>query len=79
MSVQGHGMVPMAFFIWVAENLGTILGAWHYPNQALGWSLVRLQLMSSWFLLVIVSVIIIAIMKQIKDCCYLESKQELND
>lgn len=57
----------IAFFIWIAENIGTFLGAWRYPYQSGEWSVVRLQLMSSWFLLVIVSVIIVAILKKIEE------------
>lgn len=53
----------IAFFIWLAENIGTALGAWRYPHQGTSWSMVRMQLMSSWFLLVIVSVIIVALLK----------------
>jgi uncharacterized membrane protein YoaT (DUF817 family) len=56
--------VLIAFFLWIAENVGTFFGAWRYPYQEGGWSMVRLQLMSSWFLLVIVSVIIVALLKK---------------
>lgn len=58
------GFFLIAVFVWIAENIGTFLGAWRYPYQSGGWSIVRLQLMSSWFLLVIVSVIIIAVLKK---------------
>ncbi|TNE66649.1 MAG: DUF817 domain-containing protein [Alphaproteobacteria bacterium] len=44
-----------AFFIWVAENVGTFAGAWLYPNQLHGWSLVPLSKFGSWFLLMILS------------------------
>jgi uncharacterized membrane protein YoaT (DUF817 family) len=54
----------IAFFIWVAENVATFLGAWRYPYQVGEWSVVRLQLISSWFLLVIVSIIIVAVLKR---------------
>jgi len=57
----------IAFFVWIAENVGTFLGAWRYPHQESGWSPVRLQLMSSWFLLVIVSIIIVAVLKRIEE------------
>ncbi len=53
----------IAFFIWLAENIGTFLGAWRYPHQHAGWSAVKIQILSSWFLLVIVSVIIVALLK----------------
>ncbi len=29
--------VLVAFFIWIAENIGTAAGAWLYPSQAGGW------------------------------------------
>lgn len=56
----------IGFFIWVAENISTFLGAWQYPNQEQVWSLVHLGKISSWFLLVVISVIIVAQLKQIK-------------
>lgn len=58
------GFVLISFFIWLAENAGTFLGAWRYPYQEGNWTLVRFQLMSSWFLLVIVSVIIVTLIKR---------------
>lgn len=56
----------IGFFIWIAENIGTFLGAWQYPNQREVWSLVHLGKISSWFLLVIVSFIIVAQLKHVK-------------
>lgn len=55
--------ILIAFFIWIAENVATFLGAWKYPHQGQDWSMVRLNIMSSWFLLVIVSIIIVALFK----------------
>lgn len=46
----------VALFIWIAENAATFGGAWLYPNQADGWSLVSPQKIVSWFLLMIISV-----------------------
>lgn len=57
----------IGFFIWVAENLATLLGAWQYPNQRDAWTVVSLGKLSSWFLLVIVSFIIVAQLKHLKD------------
>jgi Protein of unknown function (DUF817) len=57
----------VAFFIWVAENISTFLGAWVYPQQRHGWSIVSLRIMSSWFLMVIVSGIIVADLKHVRD------------
>lgn len=53
----------IGFFIWIAENISTFLGAWQYPNQEGGWQLVHLGKISSWFLLVVISVIIVANLK----------------
>ncbi|WP_035323825.1 DUF817 domain-containing protein [Peribacillus kribbensis] len=58
--------VLIGFFIWIAENIATFFGAWKYPNQAHAWSLVDFGKVSSWFLLVIVSFLIVASLKQIK-------------
>ncbi|MFC2947957.1 DUF817 domain-containing protein [Virgibacillus sediminis] len=59
----------IGFFIWVAENISTYLGAWEYPNQAETWSLVHLGKVSSWVLLVIVSFLIVATLKRMKGRC----------
>lgn len=56
----------IGFFIWIAENITTLLGAWQYPNQEAAWSLVHIGKISSWFLLVIISVIIVAQLKRVK-------------
>ncbi|MGN7409042.1 DUF817 domain-containing protein [Sporosarcina sp. SAFN-010] len=56
----------IGFFIWVAENIATFFGAWQYPNQTDAWSLVHLGKVSSWLLLVIVSFLIVATLKQVK-------------
>jgi uncharacterized membrane protein YoaT (DUF817 family) len=58
--------VLIGFFIWIAENIATFFGAWEYPNQADAWSLVHLGKVSSWLLLVIVSFLIVATLKQVK-------------
>jgi uncharacterized membrane protein YoaT (DUF817 family) len=49
----------IAFFVWLAENLSTFLGAWIYPDQAARWTTVSLGKLSSWSLLVIVSFVIV--------------------
>jgi len=56
----------IGFFIWVAENISTLFGAWQYPNQTEVWHLVSLGKISSWALLVIISIIIIADLKYLK-------------
>jgi len=49
------GFVLVAFFIWIAENIGTGMGAWIYPAQAHQWSMVPLAKLEAWLMLMIVS------------------------
>lgn len=53
----------IAFFIWIAENISTYLGAWKYPDQIHVWTLVGIGKISSWSLLVIISFIVVAYLK----------------
>ena len=53
----------IGFFVWVAENFSTFFGAWVYPEQATGWQAVAWQKMTSWFLLIIISFVIVAELK----------------
>lgn len=55
--------VCIAFFVWVAENVGTFFGAWVYPHQAKGWNVVSFHKISSWSLLVILSFLIVSLIK----------------
>lgn len=66
----------IGFFIWIAENLTTFLGAWQYPNQQAAWSLVHIGKISSWFLLVIISVIIVAQLKRVKSSLKYRVKEQ---
>lgn len=50
----------VAFFIWIAENIGTWANAWQYPSQVDGWELVSIAKLGSWFLLMIISVVLVA-------------------
>jgi len=59
--------VLIGFFIWVAENVATFFSAWQYPNQSDVWRIVHLGKISSWLLLVIVSFLIVAALKQVKE------------
>lgn len=56
----------IGFFIWIAENITTFFNAWQYPNQKDAWSIVHIGKISSWFLLVVISIIIVAQLKKIK-------------
>lgn len=52
--------VLVALFIWLAENIATFSNAWLYPNQEDGWQLVSIAKLGSWFLLMIISVVLVA-------------------
>lgn len=56
----------IAFFIWIAENISTYLGAWKYPNQIHNWQIVSTGKITSWFLMVIISFILVAYLKHFK-------------
>ncbi|RTE10308.1 DUF817 domain-containing protein [Paenibacillus whitsoniae] len=58
--------VLIAFFIWLAENISTFFGAWKYPDQMHVWQMVHWGKMTSWFMLVIISIIIVAELKRVK-------------
>ncbi|KZX20311.1 DUF817 domain-containing protein [Rathayibacter tanaceti] len=49
----------VATFIWLAENIATSAGAWLYPDQLDGWHVVSPSKLVSWFLLMIVSVVLV--------------------
>jgi uncharacterized membrane protein YoaT (DUF817 family) len=50
----------VALFIWIAENIATWSGAWLYPSQLNGWHMVSFDKLISWFLLMIISVVLVA-------------------
>ena len=51
----------VALFIWIAENIGTWSRAWIYPDQADGWSLVSWSKLGSWYLLMLISVVLVTL------------------
>ncbi|MDB5204337.1 MAG: hypothetical protein JWP09_365 [Candidatus Taylorbacteria bacterium] len=57
----------IGFFVWIAENLATYLGAWKYPGQIHEWHVVGLNKITSWFLLVIICFIVVAYLKHFKE------------
>jgi uncharacterized membrane protein YoaT (DUF817 family) len=58
----GFGLV--ALFIWIAENIGTFTAAWMYPHQRVAWSLVSLGKLGAWFLLMIISYVLVALVNR---------------
>lgn len=60
----------IGFFIWVGENIATFLGAWKYASQHEGWKMVSPGKISSWFLLVVLSIVIVVQLKFIRSNTY---------
>jgi len=56
------GWLLVALFIWFAENIGTFARAWTYPAQAAGWSPVSIGKLGSWYLLMIVSFVLVSLL-----------------
>lgn len=53
------GFLLVAFFIWIAENIGTFTQTWVYPEQTSHWDLVKWQKLGSWYLLMIISFVMV--------------------
>ena len=54
------GMLLVATFIWFAENIATYAKAWTYPSQKSGWHMVSWSKLGSWYLLMIISFVLVA-------------------
>jgi uncharacterized membrane protein YoaT (DUF817 family) len=55
------GLLLVSLFIWIAENLGTFAAAWVYPSQQNGWHLVPLDKMGAWYLLMLLSFVLVTL------------------
>nr|WP_275041821.1 DUF817 domain-containing protein [Nocardiopsis baichengensis] len=55
--------VLIGFFLWVAENASTLMGAWQYPHQADAWAMVHPAKFGAWALLVTVAFALVAAWK----------------
>ncbi|OLF11323.1 DUF817 domain-containing protein [Actinophytocola xanthii] len=50
----------IGFFLWLAENIATFFGAWHYPHQLETWRLVDPAKFGAWAMLVSVTFVLVA-------------------
>jgi uncharacterized membrane protein YoaT (DUF817 family) len=57
------GFALVATFIWLAENIGTFTAAWRYPAQRHAWNMVPLSKLGAWFLLMIISYVMVSAMR----------------
>jgi uncharacterized membrane protein YoaT (DUF817 family) len=51
----------VATMIWIAENTGTYARAWVYPDQEAGWKPVSVQKLWAWYLLMILSFVLVSL------------------
>jgi uncharacterized membrane protein YoaT (DUF817 family) len=58
------GFALVALFIWFAENIGTFTAAWVYPHQRHAWSMVSVGKLGAWFLLMIISYVLVALVNR---------------
>ena len=55
------GLVLVSVLIWFSENIGTFTKTWLYPSQRHGWSMVSIDKLGSWFLLLIISYTLVSL------------------
>lgn len=60
------GLLTVAFLIWIAENAGTYARAWVYPDQIEGWKPVSLQKFWAWYLLMILSFVLVSFVNPVR-------------
>jgi uncharacterized membrane protein YoaT (DUF817 family) len=64
------GFFLAAFFIWLAENTATFTNVWLYPNQLQGWQMVSLGKIVSWYMLMIISYVMVSFVNKPHDFCH---------
>jgi uncharacterized membrane protein YoaT (DUF817 family) len=55
------GFFLVSLFIWLAENIGSFSAVWLYPHQLRTWSPVTWGKLGSWFLLMIISFVLVSL------------------
>ena len=55
------GFFLVSLFIWIAENVGSFSAVWLYPHQMKAWSPVSLGKLGAWFLLMLISFVLVTI------------------
>ncbi len=60
------GQFLVALFIWLAENIATFANAWNYPGQEAGWQPVGPEKLGSWFLLMLISFVLVALVQPVR-------------
>lgn len=52
-------LLLLAFLVWLAENIATFANIWRYPSQADLWHIVSLGKLGSWYLLLMLSLVMV--------------------
>lgn len=60
------GWLLVALFIWFAENIATFANIWIYPNQTAEWQMVSIAKLSSWYLLMLLSFVLVSLINDIR-------------
>ena len=55
------GFFLVSLFIWLAENISSFSAIWLYPHQLRSWSPVTWGKLGSWFLLMIISFVLVSL------------------
>jgi uncharacterized membrane protein YoaT (DUF817 family) len=61
----GFGLV--ALFIWFAENIATFANVWNYPGQEKQWKMVSLAKYGSWYLLMLISFVLVTLVQPVRE------------
>ena len=56
------GFSLVSLFVWIAENVATFAIVWLYPSQQAGWTVVSPNKLGAWFLLMIVSFVLVSLL-----------------
>lgn len=57
----------LAFIIWIAENISTFYQIWLYPSQVEKWHMVGWAKLGSWYLLLLLSLVLVMKILGIRD------------
>lgn len=52
-------LIILAFIIWIAENISTFYKIWLYPSQVDAWHMVGWGKLGSWYLLLLLSLVLV--------------------
>lgn len=62
------GFLLVSLFIWLAENIATYTKVWIYPSQVHIWHMVWLEKILAWFLLMIISFVLVSLLHKPQSC-----------